>query len=163
MITSHRMDARSIRNKYLKDLFLQWRGLVAGYDEGLARGSDAVLATAVWRNIFKADQEVDLRNLAQVVSYLRGILNGLEGMEDEGIVGGEVVFGDLASQREGVLVKSRMMEGPLEGEAAARDGERDGERENREKKREREKNQKEDPWRGITHSKKLAPPKHPKK
>ena len=113
MITSHRISARSIRNKYLKDLFLQWRGLTAAYDEGLARGSDAVLATAVWRNIFKADEEVDLRNLGVVVSYLRGILNGLEGIEDEGIAGGDVVFGDLGSEREGVLVTSRLMKAPF--------------------------------------------------
>lgn len=110
---SHRINARSIRNKYLKDLFLQWRGLTAAYDEGLARGSDAVLATAVWRNIFKADEEVDLRNVGLVVSYLRGILNGLEGIEDEGIAGGDVMFGDLKSEREGVLVTSRLMKAPL--------------------------------------------------
>lgn len=122
MIKSHRMSARSIRHKYLKDLFLQWRGLLAAYDEGLARGSDAVLATAVWRNVFKADEEVDLRSLGLVVSYLRGILNGLESIEDEGIAGGEVVFGDLGSQREGVLVRSRMMKAPFEIEAETERG-----------------------------------------
>lgn len=113
MISSHRISARSIRNKYLKDLFLQWRGLIAAYDEGLARGSDAVLATAVWRNVFKADEEVDLRNVGLVVSYLRGILNGLESVDDEGIAGGDIVFGDLRSEREGVLVTSRGIKAPF--------------------------------------------------
>lgn len=110
MVTSHRISARLIRHKYLKDLFVQWRGLLAAYDEGLARGSDAVLATAVWRNVFKADEDVDLRNLAVVVSYLRGILKGLESLEDEGVTAGEVVFGDPGSEMEGVLVRSRMMD-----------------------------------------------------
>ena len=119
MISSHRISARSIRNKYLKDLFLQWRGLTAAYDEGLARGSDAVLATALWRNVFKADPEVDLRKLGLVVSYLRGILNGLESIEDEGIAGGEVVFGELRSEKEGVLVKSKMMKAAFKFDAGS--------------------------------------------
>lgn len=120
MITLHQIHARAVRNKYLKDLFVQWRGLLAAYDEGLARGSDAVLATAVWRNVFKADEEVDLRSLGVVVSYLRGIMKGLEGMEDEAIAKGEVVFGDLRSQREGTLVRSRMMEAPFKTNAENR-------------------------------------------
>lgn len=109
MVKLHKIQARGIRNKYLKDLFVQWRGLTAAYDEGLARGSDAVLATAVWRNVFKADEEVDLRRLGIVVSYLRGIIKGLEEMTDEAIACGEVAFGDLRSQREGVLARSSMM------------------------------------------------------
>lgn len=110
MEVMHGIQLRSVRNKYLKDLFLQWRGLLAGYDEGVAKKNDAVLAAAVWRNIFNADENVDFRQLGVVVSYLRGVLKGLEGMEDEGIARGEVVFGDPASQREGVLVRSRLME-----------------------------------------------------
>ena len=120
MIKLHRIHARGIRNKYLKDLFVQWRGLMAAYDEGLARGSDAVLATAVWRNIFKADPEVDLRSLGIVVSYLRGTLKGLEGMQDEDIGRGKVAFGDLRSQREGVLVRSRILKGEFEIDAETR-------------------------------------------
>jgi cytochrome b pre-mRNA-processing protein 3 len=106
MVTTHNVHARSIRNKYLKDLFVQWRGLMAGYDEGLVKG-DAVLATAVWRNVFRGEAETDLRRLGEVVSYMRGVLEGLEGMEDKAVAGGEVVFGDPESEREGVLVRSR--------------------------------------------------------
>ena len=108
MVTTHNIAARSIRNKYLKDLFLQWRGLLAGYDEGLIRG-DAVLATAVWRNIFKADENVDFRGVGEVVSYIRGVLMGLDEMPDESIASGEVVFGDPGSERDNVLSKSRLM------------------------------------------------------
>lgn len=90
--------------------------MLAGYDEGVATKNDAVLAAAVWRNIFNADEDVDFRQLGVVVSYLRGVLKGLEGMEDEAVARGQVVFGDPGSQREGVLVRSRMMEGLVERE-----------------------------------------------
>ena len=108
MVTIHNVHSRAIRNKYLKDLFVQWRGLLAGYDEGLIRG-DAVLATAIWRNIFKADENVDFRHLGDVVSYMRGVLKGLDGMQDDAIAGGEVVFGDPGTERAGVMERSRMM------------------------------------------------------
>ncbi|KAL6717049.1 Serine carboxypeptidase 3 [Lecanora helva] len=123
MVTTHNMAARSIRNKYLKDLFVQWRGLLAAYDEGLVRG-DAVLATAVWRNVFKAGglkkgdaggaggNVVDWRGLGDVVSYMRGVLKGLEGIGDEKIATGEVEFGDPGTERKGVLVRSRLMDAP---------------------------------------------------
>lgn len=81
---------------------------MAGYDEGLVRG-DAALATAVWRNIFKADENVDFRGVGELVSYIRGVLKGLDEMPDESVAGGEVVFGNPESERDGVLRKSRMM------------------------------------------------------
>lgn len=107
MVIMHGMHARAVRNKYLKDLFAQWRGLLAGYDEGLAKGSDAVLATALWRNVFSADEDVDLTLLGAVVSYTRGVLTALEQMDDAALVAGEVAFGDPASQLEEVLARSR--------------------------------------------------------
>lgn len=70
MLIFHGMAARGIRNRYLKDLFLQWRGLMAAYDEGLVKG-DAELAGAVWRNLFKGDEEVDWVKVAEVVAYIR--------------------------------------------------------------------------------------------
>lgn len=85
-----------------------------------------MLATAIWRNIFKADEEVDMRNLGLVVSYLRGILNGLEGIEDEGIAAGDVVFGDLGSERDGVLAMSRGMKAPFAGDVGVVGGDNGG-------------------------------------
>ncbi|KAI4257220.1 MAG: hypothetical protein LQ352_001718 [Teloschistes flavicans] len=116
MVRDHNIAARGARNSYLKDLFVQWRGLLAGYDEGLVSG-DAVLAAAVWRNVFKGDEGVDLRALAQVVSYTRGVVKGLEGMGDEEVARGDVVFGDPGSQKRGVVeVRSPMMDTlPVEG------------------------------------------------
>ena len=106
MVVTHNIAARMIRNRYLKDLFVQWRGLTAAYDEGLVRG-DAVLATAVWRNVFKANADIDLRRLGQVVSYMRNVLNKLEAMEDEGLTSGDVVFGDPGSEAALVKIRSK--------------------------------------------------------
>ncbi|KAL8783943.1 MAG: hypothetical protein Q9213_004273 [Squamulea squamosa] len=115
LVREHNIQARTIRNKYLKDLFTQWRGLLAGYDEGLVKG-DAVLATAVWRNVFGGREGVDLVGLGEVVSYLRGVLKGLDGMEDEVVADGEIQFGDPRTQRKVVEIRSKMMDTlPREG------------------------------------------------
>ncbi|KAJ6180293.1 hypothetical protein N7519_010754 [Penicillium mononematosum] len=94
----HRMDAyhdlgsRTIRNKYLKDLFIQWRGIIAAYDEGLAKG-DAVLGAAVWRNLWKGSQtgpdgkeEIDWAKVAQVVAYMRRVLSELSKKDEVDLV-----------------------------------------------------------------------------
>ncbi|KAL8674802.1 MAG: hypothetical protein Q9168_000783 [Polycauliona sp. 1 TL-2023] len=109
LVREHNIQARSLRNKYLKDLFTQWRGLLAGYDEGLVKG-DAVLATAVWRNVFGGKEDVDLVALGEVVSYTRGVLKGLDGMEDEVVADGEIQFGDPKTQRKVVEIRSKMMD-----------------------------------------------------
>ena len=114
MVVDHKMGVRSERHKYLKDLFVQWRGLQAGYDEGLMKG-DAVLATAVWRNIFQGNPDVDWRGVAEVVSYMRHILRMLGEMSDADIAGGELVFGgDPGSEREGLLARARGMDAKVE-------------------------------------------------
>ncbi|KXX76930.1 CBP3-like protein [Madurella mycetomatis] len=80
----HDLSSRMIRQRYLKDLFVQWRGLILAYDEGLVKG-DAVLASAVWRNLFKASEDVDVRALAAVVSWMRAGLAQLGNMADEAV------------------------------------------------------------------------------
>lgn len=70
MVLLHNMSARGVRNKYLKDLFLQWRGILAAHDEGMVKG-DAVLAGAVWRNLFRGQEDVDWEKVALVVAFLR--------------------------------------------------------------------------------------------
>jgi cytochrome b pre-mRNA-processing protein 3 len=77
----HELTSGMIRQQYLKDLFVQWRGLIMAYDEGLVKG-DAVLASAVWRNLFKAREDVDVRSLAAVVAWMRSGLQVLGEMED---------------------------------------------------------------------------------
>jgi hypothetical protein len=80
----HGMTSRALRQRHLQDLFKQWRGLLLAYDEGLVKG-DAVLASAVWRNLFKGKEDVDLRVLAAVVSWMRLCLKNLDHMPDDSL------------------------------------------------------------------------------
>jgi len=81
----HDMSSRTMRQRYLKDLFVQWRGVLLAYDEGLVKG-DAVLAAAVWRNLFKAADDVDARALAAIVSWMRHSLKRLDAIDDGDLV-----------------------------------------------------------------------------
>lgn len=91
MVVLHGLTSRPIRNKYLKDLFIQWRGILAAYDEGLVKG-DAVLGAAVWRNIWKASptgpdgKEIDWTKVACVVSYMRRVLVELSKVEEADLI-----------------------------------------------------------------------------
>jgi cytochrome b pre-mRNA-processing protein 3 len=105
MATNHNMHARGTRNKYLKDLFVQWRGLLAAYDEGISKG-DAVLAAAVWRNVFKGVEDVDITKLALIVSYLRRLLKGLDGVSDHDLMTNVVGFGSPKAEEGLVRIKS---------------------------------------------------------
>nr|POF05938.1 cbp3-like protein [Quercus suber] len=95
MVVWHNLAARGTRNKYLKDLFLQWRGVLLSYDEGLMNG-DAVLAAAIWRNLFKASEEVDVEDVAIVTAYVRAEMLRLEGLSDEVVSAGQITFGSPA-------------------------------------------------------------------
>jgi len=86
MVIQHNLTARSIRNKYLKDLFLQWRGILAAYDEGLVKG-DAVLAGAVWRNLYRGQEDVDWEKVATVVGFMRKAINILGHIEIDEMFG----------------------------------------------------------------------------
>ena len=109
MVTLHNIQARAVRNRYLKDLFLQWRGLTAAYDEGLVSG-DAVLATAIWRNVCKGDEDIDIRKLGMIVAYVRSAISALDAIDDAAIAEGDVIFGDPSSEAELVAVRSKMLD-----------------------------------------------------
>jgi cytochrome b pre-mRNA-processing protein 3 len=109
MTINHNMDARGTRNKYLKDMFIQWRGLLAAYDEGLAKG-DAVLAAAVWRNVFKANEDVDIKILAQIVSYMRRVLRALDAVSDDKVMQAGLQFMNPKEESKVVGLKSPMMD-----------------------------------------------------
>lgn len=105
----HGMAARGVRNKYLKDLWVQWRGVLVSYDEGLIKG-DAVLAAAVWRNVFQAREDVDLADVAAVVSYLRRELARLDKLPDSHISTGDIKFPNPAEEKRLIgELKSAMM------------------------------------------------------
>ena len=112
MTIFHGMNARSIRNRNLKDLYNQWRGIIGAYDEGLIKG-DAVLGTAVWRNIFKADEQADWRDVAMVTSFIRRGIRALDKAQDKTIVSASVRFGSPASEKALVSKPSQVMSTPL--------------------------------------------------
>jgi len=92
MHLNHNIVSSGQRQRYLKDLFITWRGITLAYDEGLVKG-DAVLAGAVWRNIYKGREDVDVRKLAAIVSWMRLTLKTLDQMEDEALlIHGHSVF-----------------------------------------------------------------------
>ncbi|KAF2434471.1 hypothetical protein EJ08DRAFT_730691 [Tothia fuscella] len=108
MTELHGLVSGGVRARYLKDLFIQWRGILAAYDEGLVKG-DAVLAAAVWRNIFKGAEDVDAVAVAMIVSYLRREVSGVAGLTDEEIASGIVEFGSPMGERNVVLMESHLM------------------------------------------------------
>ena len=82
MHVDHGITSTALRQRYLKDVFVQWRGLLVAYDEGLIKG-DAILASAVWRNLFKGSPDVDPRALAAIVGWMRSSLKALEAASDD--------------------------------------------------------------------------------
>ncbi|KAL7627028.1 Serine carboxypeptidase 3 [Parahypoxylon ruwenzoriense] len=111
----HGISSRGMRHRYLKDLFIQWRGVIAAYDEGVIKG-DTVLAAAVWRNVFKARDDVDLRALAAVVSWMRLCLKMLDQISDEGLYSRAQVVFKWPAKNELMLVDKPVRE--LEGSSA---------------------------------------------
>jgi cytochrome b pre-mRNA-processing protein 3 len=121
MVVSHNMEARGTRNKYLKDLFVQWRGILFAYDEGLVRG-DAALASAVWRNVWKGREDVDVKGLAKVIAYMRKSLMDLEATEELEMQMGNWKWSDPDALKVLVGKKSPMIDQPFtEGTEAVGD------------------------------------------
>ncbi|KAL4749364.1 hypothetical protein BDW72DRAFT_134867 [Aspergillus terricola var. indicus] len=105
----HGLTSRAIRNKFLKDLFIQWRGVLAAYDEGLIKG-DAVLGAAVWRNLWKASYntpdggEIDWEKVARVVAYMRRVLSELSELHEADLI---LRLGSLDGDKSGVFSPSQ--------------------------------------------------------
>lgn len=112
MATLHGVATGGVRNRYLKDLHLQWRGCIAAYDEGFASG-DAVLGAALWRNLFGASENVDAEKLAAVVEWSRKALSEIDGLRDDELAGGVVRFPGL-KELEGQSEDSPSMSEPLD-------------------------------------------------
>lgn len=91
LVVWHKLNANSLRQKYLKDIFSQWRAVLLSYDEGIVKG-DAVLATAVWRNVFGGREDVDFEKLAQIVGYMRRELSRLDATSDDEVANGKWTF-----------------------------------------------------------------------
>lgn len=76
---------RMTRSGHLNSLFQTWRGVILAYDEGLVKG-DAVMAAAVWRNVFGSREDVDMRHVAAVVAFMRRNIKQLDGMLDPALL-----------------------------------------------------------------------------
>lgn len=85
MEINHGMSSRMIRSGHLNSLFMTWRGVILAYDEGLVKG-DAVMAAAVWRNVFGSREDVDMRHVAAIVSWMRRTIRHLDQMLDPALL-----------------------------------------------------------------------------
>jgi cytochrome b pre-mRNA-processing protein 3 len=66
-------------SKIVKDLVSGYQGQILAYDEGLFYG-DAILAAAIWRNLYHANNTVKASELAIVVDYVRRNLKAVQDM-----------------------------------------------------------------------------------
>lgn len=105
----HKFHANTLRQKHLKDMFSQWRGVLLSYDEGLMKG-DAMLAAAIWRNLMGSREDVDFEKLAQIVGYMRRELKRLDNAPDDQVLDGQWRFrGDPGDEAALVKTSSRLM------------------------------------------------------
>jgi cytochrome b pre-mRNA-processing protein 3 len=104
LVIWHKLNANSLRQKYLKDIFAQWRAVLLSYDEGLCKG-DAMLAAAVWRNLMGGKEDVDFQKLAQVVSYMRRELRALDQASDDEVAKGTWQFSSDPGVESDVVAK----------------------------------------------------------
>lgn len=84
MHIDHHITSSALRQRYLKDIFVQWRGLLLAYDEGLIKG-DPTLASAIWRNLFKGSPDADPRHLLAIVGWMRSSMMQLEAVSDSNL------------------------------------------------------------------------------
>jgi cytochrome b pre-mRNA-processing protein 3 len=83
--------------------------VLLAYDEGLVKG-DAMLAAAVWRNLFGGREDVDFEKLAMIVGYMRRELARLVKASDNDVAMGEWQFqGDPGDEAKTLNVVSKLM------------------------------------------------------
>jgi cytochrome b pre-mRNA-processing protein 3 len=110
LVVWHRFNSNSLRQKYLKDMFAQWRAVLLSYDEGLVKG-DAMLAAAIWRNLLGGRDDVDFQKLAQVVGYMRREIRRLDAASDDEVAQGQWKFSDgPGAEAESVARPSRALQ-----------------------------------------------------
>lgn len=78
-----------VQDKYMHELLSTHYGCSLAYDEGY-EGSDALLASALWRNIFSMDEQVDPQRLHDLVRYVRFQTGRVFKIPEEKLVMGEV-------------------------------------------------------------------------
>jgi cytochrome b pre-mRNA-processing protein 3 len=117
LVVYHKFNSNAVRQKSLKDMFANWRAVLLSYDEGLVKG-DAVLAAAVWRNLFGGREDVDFEKLAQIVAYMRREIRRLTQASDEEVASGSYKFNsDPGADAEFVKRVSPSAQQPIKEEA----------------------------------------------
>ncbi|KAK6464927.1 protein required for assembly of ubiquinol cytochrome-c reductase complex [Scheffersomyces coipomensis] len=76
-----KINSNRIIEGYLKDYHTQLLGSVLTYDEGLVT-DDITLASALWRNVFNGNPNVDIRHIEALLVYVRSQLYVLSKMTD---------------------------------------------------------------------------------
>ena len=117
MTIFHGLSSASIRQRQLKELYTLWRGVLGAYDEGLIKG-DAVLGTAIWRNLFNGIEDVDWTKVALVVSFMRRGMRALDKADDEVLLNARVRFGDPKAEMSLVEIESEGVQRPFTKEDA---------------------------------------------
>ncbi|KAI9341362.1 ubiquinol-cytochrome C chaperone-domain-containing protein [Obelidium mucronatum] len=75
----NKAGVRTKLDSITSELIGAYYGQILAYDEGLALGGDAVLASALWRNVFQATDGVSAQKLLEMVEYVRLQLQHLDG------------------------------------------------------------------------------------
>ncbi|KAA0198713.1 Ubiquinol-cytochrome c reductase complex chaperone [Fasciolopsis buskii] len=75
------------QHKQVKAFQMQFFGSMFAYDEGLLSHSDALLATALWRNLFLSSDTTTGQELEIIVEYVRKNLAHLDGQSSSTILG----------------------------------------------------------------------------
>ncbi|ORZ33748.1 ubiquinol-cytochrome C chaperone-domain-containing protein [Catenaria anguillulae PL171] len=81
----------AIVDKSLKEFLSIFYGGILSYDEALTH-SDALLASALWRNLFQSHPSVDLAHVAEYVRLVRRELQLLEAVERDEVIKGRWRF-----------------------------------------------------------------------
>ncbi|KAK9465592.1 ubiquinol-cytochrome C chaperone-domain-containing protein [Lipomyces arxii] len=91
IVAEYNVRSGRLINNSLKEFNVQLRGAVFAYDEAILV-SDAVLAAAIWRNVFNGRQNINLDHLASLVRHVRTHLYVLDKMSDFDFAVGRFAF-----------------------------------------------------------------------
>jgi hypothetical protein len=71
------VDNSKVYDRYFKELVSMHFGASLAYDEGIESMKDGILASAVWRNVYQMDANVNAKCVERKVEYMRSELQRL--------------------------------------------------------------------------------------
>jgi len=78
--------------KYSKEHALNYKGYMAAFDIGLYDG-DAMLAEAIWRNMYEMKEDVPIEEIGEIVRYIRREIHNLHQLDRNTIERGVLNWG----------------------------------------------------------------------